>query len=193
MLGGFFFVICQFLLYMLYYNRKHTLRGKKQLSLQKRVFLSLLLSFGFVASAWALTANELLETGVDALLDKNPQAAIPYLNQALVKDPKLTRAYLCRAGAYEALNNNTAAFQDYDKAVKVDPHYANSYELRGYLHYRLGHFKEAKVDLNHAQKWFKKVKDKDSLKRVAFTQRLIEKRLAKAKIQEQLLQKKTST
>ena len=164
-------------------------------NLQKTLFLSLVLSFACLTSwvsAWASTANELLETGVDALLEKKPKDAIPYFNQAIAKDPKLTRAYLCRAGAYEALNNNTAAFQDYDKAVKVAPRYANSYELRGYLHYKLGHFNDAKVDLNNAQKWFKKVKDKDSLKRVAFTQRLIEKRLATAKAKQKKQQNKTS-
>ncbi|MCE2930836.1 MAG: hypothetical protein LW809_05560 [Vampirovibrionales bacterium] len=157
--------------------------------LQKVVLLSALLSFACLTSAWASTATELVETGVGLWYGKKPKEAIPYFNQAIEKDPKFTKAYLCRAGAYEALNNNTAAFQDYDKAVKVAPHYANSYELRGYLHYRLGHFKEAQTDLNQAQKWFKKVKDADSLKRVAFTQGLIVKRLATAKAKaEQLKQ-----
>jgi tetratricopeptide (TPR) repeat protein len=154
--------------------------------LQKPLLLSALLFFACLTSAWSSTPTELLETGVDLWYGKKkPKEAIPYFDQAIAKDPKFTRAYLCRAGAYESLNNNTAAFQDYDKAVKVAPHYANSYELRGYLHYRLGHFKEAEGDLNQAQKWFNKVKDADSTKRVGYTQGLIVKRLATAKAKAQ--------
>ena len=153
--------------------------------LQKIVFLSALLSFGCLVSVWASTATELFETGVELWYGKNPKEAISYFDQAIAKDPKFTRAYLCRAGAYESLNDNNAAFQDYDKAVKIAPHYANGYELRGYLHFRLGHFKAAEGDLNQAHKWFKKVKDDDSAKRVAYTQGLIVKRLATAKAKAQ--------
>lgn len=154
-------------------------------NLPKTIFLSALLFFGCLASAWAFTASELFKTGVDVMAGQKPKEAISYFSQAIEKDPNFTRAYLCRAGAYEALNNNTAAFQDYANAVRVEPHYANSYELRGYLYYRLGRFKEAQGDLNLAQKWFKKVKDEDSFKRVSYTQGLIVKRLATAKAKAQ--------
>ena len=61
---------------------------------------------------------------------------------------QLAMALNNRGNAHEAMDHLDQAESDYNRAIVLNPHYANPYFNRGLLHARLGHFDRALSDFN---------------------------------------------
>ncbi len=64
--------------------------------------------------------------------------------------PKYTVNYLTRGAMYLERGDSIKALADYNKAIELDPYYAQAYGNRALLHYQMNKLPQALDDLNEA-------------------------------------------
>ena len=69
-------------------------------------------------------------------------------NDTLHKSPKKTRPYNIRGIAYVRQGNLLQAISDYNKAIGINPKYAEAYRNRGAVYYAIKEFDKAWVDVH---------------------------------------------
>ena len=72
------------------------------------------------------------------------------LNDAILIDPQLAKAYNYRSLAFSALGQFQLAVQDYGQAISLDPQYALAYANRGDANRNLGNIQSAIADYNQS-------------------------------------------
>ena len=96
----------------------------------------------------ALSAQDWFEQGFAHLYNMaDPYEAIRAFALSIKLDPSNARAYLNRGIAYERVNNEQQAFEDYSKAIQLLPQDAKVYYVRGMLLWRSGRHSRALADL----------------------------------------------
>jgi outer membrane protein OmpA-like peptidoglycan-associated protein len=74
-------------------------------------------------------AGEIYGRGYEAATNNDYANAIKLFTESLKIDPKLVDAYLSRSGVYANLKNYTAAVDDFEKALAIDPVYSKVFYL----------------------------------------------------------------
>ncbi len=109
------------------------------------VLLLGLLTFTTIWTTRPKSADKFLEVGESCLMRRDYDSAIAAFDQAIQLDPRLARAYGCRAEAYEEAGEYDKAIADCTKAIQLEPNDAEAYICRG-------HALEGKRDLRAALK-----------------------------------------
>jgi len=104
------------------------------------------------ASTYA-TAQTAHEKAIPLLHAGQLEAAVTYLNEAILADPQQPTIWLDRALALEELHRYAEAFRDYSQLVNLEPQEADPYYLRGLLAYKMRRWKQAQSDLLQALRW----------------------------------------
>lgn len=81
---------------------------------------------------------------------KRYQEAIAIYDEIEKRQPGLIWVYLNRAHVYGVLNSNEKAYEDADKALRIDSQQPKTYAVRGLYALRIGRSREAFLDSNYA-------------------------------------------
>jgi tetratricopeptide (TPR) repeat protein len=73
-------------------------------------------------------------------------------NRTIEKNPTCWMCYNNRGNIYKDLGNYTQAIEDYDKAIKIKPGFADAYNNRGVSYNFLGNYRQAIDDFSRAIK-----------------------------------------
>jgi tetratricopeptide (TPR) repeat protein len=73
------------------------------------------------------------------------------LNQAIASKPDLSLAWNARGYAYLILRDHANAIQNFDRAIELNPKYANAYRNRGAARKAAGDTQGAAADLERAK------------------------------------------
>lgn len=112
----------------------------------------LLIGFGCLAGigAFYVYARRREYWQLQELIQKNPEAAIPRLTQALKTDPANVGLYNSRGTLYFRTGRPELARRDIEKAIELDPKNPAGYVNRAILSLREGNFDDAMGDCNQA-------------------------------------------
>jgi tetratricopeptide (TPR) repeat protein len=86
--------------------------------------------FLILGSAFAQTAEEAVERGIEYYKQEQDEEAINEFNKAIEIDPNCAEAYYNR-GKAEEFDYADQAIADYSKAIKLNPNYVEAYNWRG--------------------------------------------------------------
>ena len=100
--------------------------------------------------AYAQSARDLLNSGVDKAQSGNLQGAIADWTKAIEMNPIFTKAYFNRGVAKENLKDYQASIADYTKAIEIDSEYYPAYTNRGIVLEIVGNLKDACRDWKKA-------------------------------------------
>uniref|UniRef100_A0A2R9A8C2 STI1 domain-containing protein n=1 Tax=Pan paniscus TaxID=9597 RepID=A0A2R9A8C2_PANPA len=92
-------------------------------------------------------ANDKKVAAIEALNDGELQKAIDLFTDAIKLNPCLAILYAKRASVFVKLQKPSAAIQDCDRAIEINPDSAQPYKRPGKAHRLLGHWEEAAHDL----------------------------------------------
>ena len=98
-------------------------------------FLLFIFSFLFTTAQWYdpekvnRKAGEIYGHAIEEARERNFDASIIHLNEALVLDPKFVDVFLTRSNVYAELKNYTASVTDFETAFKMDSVYSKTYIL----------------------------------------------------------------
>ena len=98
-------------------------------------FLLFIFSFLFTTAQWYdpekvnRKAGEIYGQAIEEARERNFDASIIHLNEALVLDPKFVDVFLTRSNVYAELKNYTASVTDFETAFKMDSVYSKTYIL----------------------------------------------------------------
>ena len=70
-------------------------------------------------------------------------AAVNYLKKAIDKEPRYTEAYTLLGNCQDCLDKKEDAIASYDKALRIDPDYADAWFNKGMILKKMGRSKEA--------------------------------------------------
>ena len=101
-------------------------------------------------AAYAQSASDLLNSGVDKAQSGNLQGAIADWTKAIEMNPMYAKAYFNRGVAKENLKDYQAAIADYTKAIEIDSEYYPAYTNRGIVLEIVGNLKDACRDWKKA-------------------------------------------
>ncbi|WP_051410953.1 tetratricopeptide repeat protein [Synechococcus sp. CC9616] len=82
-------------------------------------------------AAYAQSASDLLNSGVDKAQSGNLQGAIADWTKAIEINPMFAKAYFNRGVAKKNLKDYQASIADYTKAIEIDSEYYHAYTNRG--------------------------------------------------------------
>jgi tetratricopeptide (TPR) repeat protein len=82
-------------------------------------------------AAYAQSASDLLNSGVDKAQSGNLQGAIADWTKAIEMNPMFAKAYFNRGVAKKNLKDYQASIADYTKAIEIDSAYYHAYTNRG--------------------------------------------------------------
>ena len=82
-------------------------------------------------AAYAQSASDLLNSGVDKAQSGNLQGAIADWTKAIEMNPMFAKAYFNRGVAKKNLKDYQASIADYTKAIEIDSEYYHAYTNRG--------------------------------------------------------------
>ncbi len=82
--------------------------------------------------------------------DEDYVHAIHYLDEILAREPKNVEALSMRGYSYAGLNQYKQAIKDFDKAIELEPTWANLYVYRGSAFYSLARMKHSDICLERA-------------------------------------------
>jgi tetratricopeptide (TPR) repeat protein len=102
--------------------------------------------FSIITLAFAQSANELLQKGIEKMKRGDYGGAIKDLNEAIKENPNLTEAYQKRAKSKRKLSNLNGAVEDYNTALRLNANSSNSYLGRAQTQIQLGNFESAISD-----------------------------------------------
>jgi lipoprotein NlpI len=105
-----------------------------------RYAMSALLAIGIATTAWAQTAEDLLDAAAKALRARQTEDALKLVNRALAKEPDLIAALSVRAAIYDKLKKPAEAADDYRKIIET---LANAHQQRGIANFKAGKIKES--------------------------------------------------
>ena len=100
--------------------------------------------------AYAQSASDLLNSGVDKAQSGNLQGAIADWTKAIEMNPMYAKAYFNRGLAKENLKDYQASIADYTKAIEIDSEYYPAYTNRGIVLEIVGNLKDACRDWKKA-------------------------------------------
>jgi tetratricopeptide (TPR) repeat protein len=118
--------------------------------------LAALLTAGLLlvsASAWALSAGDLIKQGVAALRDGKAQEALDLFSRAQKLEPGSPRPHYFIASALERLGEPDSAKVEYEIAVRMNPKYPEALTGLGNLLRKEGNAKEGTEKLELAVKY----------------------------------------
>jgi tetratricopeptide (TPR) repeat protein len=84
------------------------------------------------------------------MAQKNYDAALRDLNEAIRQDPNSPAAYFFRGWCYASLKDYDRALRDYDKVIELNPNYAQVFYNRGNLYLGKGDHDRAITDYDEA-------------------------------------------
>jgi len=112
-----------------------------------QLFLIALISVNTLIAAES--ANEDLLTRAKATYaGGNVDAALALATKAIEAKPSDVRPYLVRAQFYDHSRELPKALTDYNQALKLDPKLAQTWQLRGLVHFKLAHLDESIADFD---------------------------------------------
>jgi len=112
-----------------------------------QLFLIALISVNTLIAAES--ANEDLLTRAKATYaGGNVDAALALATKAIEAKPSDVRPYLVRAQFYDHSRELPKALTDYNQALKLDPKLAQTWQLRGLVHFKLAHIDESIADFD---------------------------------------------
>ncbi|OCT68656.1 uncharacterized protein ttc6.L [Xenopus laevis] len=92
-----------------------------------------------------------MNLGLISLLNrKDYTQAIHHFTAALIVDPLYIKAYLCRAQAFQQINNLKNALKDITRAIHLHPDSPQPYLIRGQYLYEMKKYKLASFCINYA-------------------------------------------
>ncbi len=101
-------------------------------------------------------AQDYLQRGFEAHQNDNLDDAIEYYTEFIRLDPgdtsNISVAYYSRGIAYGEKNEYDPAIEDYNKATKFNPNFAEAYNNRGYAYHKKGEINRAIEDYDSAIK-----------------------------------------
>jgi len=108
---------------------------------------------GLAARASALSSNDLIKQGVQALRDGNNDKALQLFTQAEKLDPNSHKPHYFIASALERLGKTDSAKVQYNLALKVQPKYSEALTGLGNLLRKEGNIEEGTAKLEDAVKY----------------------------------------
>jgi tetratricopeptide (TPR) repeat protein len=116
--------------------------------------------------AWALESIDtairlepqdrtLVEEKAVILSDRKQYAEAIKIYDSMIREREEAGAYLGRGNVKSALGDKGGAIVDYERAIKINPNYAQTYENRGVAKSGLGNNQGAIIDLNKAAELFR--------------------------------------
>jgi len=100
--------------------------------------------------AYAQTAEDYFNSGVEKFNTGNNKTAISDLDKAIELNPKFIKAYLLRGTSKWGIGDLNGAMEDYDRAIQYNPQSIMAYGVRGNYKGLLGDHKGAILDFNKA-------------------------------------------
>lgn len=99
-------------------------------------------------------AQDYLRRGFEAHQNDNLEDAIEYYTEFIRLDPpdasNVSVAYYNRGVAYGAKNEHDSAIEDYNRAIRLNPNFAEVYNNRGYAYHKKGEIDRAVEDYDRA-------------------------------------------
>jgi tetratricopeptide (TPR) repeat protein len=120
---------------------------------QRALFLIVLALAALATRASALSSNDLIKQGVQALRDGKPEKALELFTQAERLDPNSHKPHYFIASALERLGQADSAKVEYGIALRVNPKYSEALTGLGNLLRREGKIEEGTAKLEEAVKY----------------------------------------
>ncbi|MBF0607856.1 MAG: tetratricopeptide repeat protein [Candidatus Magnetobacterium sp. LHC-1] len=97
-----------------------------------------------------MTADDWFERGRRLFVEREYQASVDALNNAIELNPQYTEAYVNRGSSYKMLGKNQQALSDYNHAIELNPKLSVAYFYRGFFYYDLNKVQQAIDDFDMA-------------------------------------------
>jgi lipoprotein NlpI len=100
------------------------------------------------SAGWGDEVSEALSNARKLLRKGDAQAAIPFAQKAVEKDPKSLEAAMILGDSYSSLRKQREAIEQYERALKIDPTFLIAQDRRGGERFKLGQVEESLVDFD---------------------------------------------